>query len=163
VVIVRDEEWLVTSMETSDDATLLSVQGLSELVRGTSATFYDTLDDIEVHDPAGAQLVGDDSPGYRRSRLWLEATARSTQFAVLYGYDHNEYTYDANGRLVPNAVLKVWRAKGDRITAEERTHTNQAGYTYVYELPFGILDREEDMRRAYAEFERRLTTKEATA
>ena len=83
-------------------------------------------------------------------------TVYRTQFAVLYGYDHDEYTYDANGRLVPNAVLKVWRAKGDRITGEERTHSNQAGNTYVYELPFDTLDREEDMRRAYAEFERRL-------
>lgn len=78
VVIVRDEEWLVTSLETSDDVTLLSVQGLSELARGTSATFYDTLDDIEVHDPARSELVGDDSPGYRRSRLWLEPTRCKT-------------------------------------------------------------------------------------
>ncbi|WP_375430753.1 SNF2-related protein [uncultured Friedmanniella sp.] len=78
VVIVRDEEWLVTSMETTDDATLLSVQGLSELVRGTSATFYDNIDHVEVSDPRDAQLVGDDSPGYRRARLWLEATARKT-------------------------------------------------------------------------------------
>lgn len=78
VVIVRDEGWLVTSMETTADATLLSVEGLSELVRGTSATFYETLDEIEVADPAAAQLVSDDSPGHRRARLWLEATARKT-------------------------------------------------------------------------------------
>lgn len=90
-------------------------------------------------------------------------TVYRTQFAVLYGYDHHEYTYDANGRLVPNAVLKVWRAKGDRIAADERTHTNQAGNTYVYDLPFGILDREADMRRAYAEFERRLASREPAA
>ena len=50
---------------------LLSVQGLSELVRGTSATFYDNIDHVEVSDPRDAQLVGDDSPGYRRARLWL--------------------------------------------------------------------------------------------
>jgi hypothetical protein len=31
---------------------LLSVQGLSELVRGTRATFLDSLDEIEVFDPA---------------------------------------------------------------------------------------------------------------
>ena len=29
-------------------------------------------------------------------------TIYRTQFAVLYGYDHKEYVYDANGRLVPN-------------------------------------------------------------
>lgn len=83
-------------------------------------------------------------------------TIYRTQFAVLYGYDRNTYLFDANGRLVPNSVLTVWRKKGDRITADERTATNQAGNTYVYELPFVTLDREDDMRQAYAEFERRL-------
>src|SRR5699024_2182557 len=48
-----------------------------------------------------------------------------TQFPVLYGYDRNRDFYDANGRLVPNEVLKVWRTKGDRISVEERTATNQ--------------------------------------
>lgn len=79
-----------------------------------------------------------------------------TQFAVLRGYDRNVYYYDANGRLVPNSVLTVWRKKGERITAEERTATNQAGHTYTYELPFVTLDREADMRQAYAIFEQRL-------
>ena len=78
------------------------------------------------------------------------------QFAVLYGYDHNDYVYDANGRLVPNEVLSVWRKKGGALTGAERTATNQAGHTYIYELPFRLLDREADMRTAYAEFERRL-------
>lgn len=51
-------------------------------------------------------------------------TIYRTQFAVLYGYDHNpnKYAYDENGRL-----------GGDT-----------------------LLDREADMRAAYAEFERRL-------
>ena len=40
-------------------------------------------------------------------------TIYRTQFAVLYGYDHKTYVYDANGRLVPNEVLSVWRKKGD--------------------------------------------------
>jgi hypothetical protein len=79
-----------------------------------------------------------------------------TQFAVLRGYDRNDYFYDLNGRLVPNSVLTVWRKKGDRITKEERTATNQAGFTYTYELPFVTLDREADMRQAYAVFEQRL-------
>ena len=65
VVIVRDEEWLVTKMESTDGVTLLSVPGLSELVRGTRATFLDSLDEIEVFDPATTSLVADDSPSYR--------------------------------------------------------------------------------------------------
>ncbi|PSL08461.1 hypothetical protein CLV30_101433 [Haloactinopolyspora alba] len=81
-------------------------------------------------------------------------TIYRTQFAVLYGYDRNTYYYDTNGRLVPNTVLSVWRKKGDRITEEERTATNPAGIAYTYELPFQTLDREADMRQAYAHFER---------
>ncbi|MFC7788100.1 DNA methyltransferase [Microbacterium sp. MAHUQ-60] len=81
-------------------------------------------------------------------------TIYRTQFAVLYGYDRNVYHYDANGRLVPNEVLKVWRQKGDAITQEERTATNVSGNTYEYELPFVTLDREADMRQAYAHFEK---------
>ena len=83
-------------------------------------------------------------------------TIYRTQFAVLYGYDHHEYTYDRIGRLVPNSVLSVWRKRGDAISDEERTATNAAGVTYTYELPFATCDREADMRAAYAEFSQRL-------
>ena len=87
-------------------------------------------------------------------------TVYRTQFAVLYGYDHWDNFYDANGRLVPNAVLTVWRKKGERMSVEERTATNQAGNAYTYELPFRLLDREADMRAAYAEFASRLAVHE---
>lgn len=80
-----------------------------------------------------------------------------TQFAVLYGYDRNSYFYDANGRLVPQEVLKVWKQKGEAITQEERIAVHPgSGIAYEYELPFTTLDREADMRRAYAHFERLL-------
>jgi len=86
-------------------------------------------------------------------------TVYRTQFAVLYGYDHNTYLYDANGRLVPNPIQVLYRKRGENLTDEERTATNQAGNTYTYELPFGFLDREADLRTAYAEFERRLAAR----
>jgi len=81
-------------------------------------------------------------------------TIYRTQFAVLYGYDRNTYFFDANGRLVPNTVLTVWRKKGDAMTEDERTATNATGNTYAYEFPYVTLDREADMRQAYAHFER---------
>jgi hypothetical protein len=87
-------------------------------------------------------------------------TMYRTQFPVLYDHDHWDHVYDANGRLVPNEVLAVWRKKGDQISGAERTATNQAGNTYIYDLPFRLLDREADMRTAYAEFERRLAAHE---
>jgi hypothetical protein len=81
-------------------------------------------------------------------------TIYRTQFAVLYGYDRNTYYYDANGRLVPTPVLQPFKMKGERMSLEERTHTNASDNTYTYELPFVTLDREADMRTAYAHFEK---------
>lgn len=81
-------------------------------------------------------------------------TIYRTQFAVLFGYDRNTYFYDANGRLVPNSVLTVWRSRGERITEAERTASNASGNSYTYALPFVTLDREADMRRAYTHFEK---------
>jgi hypothetical protein len=83
-------------------------------------------------------------------------TIYRTQFPVLFGYDRKAYLYDVNGRLVPKELLSVWRRKGDSMDEEERTAINPSGNTYTYELPFQFLDREADMREAYAEFERRL-------
>ncbi|NKX90944.1 helicase-related protein [Nocardia coubleae] len=80
IVVVRDEEWLVTSAEQGSDGWLLRVRGLSELVADTTATFYDSLDEIEVLDPAQARVIADGSSGYRDSRLWLEALLRKTPF-----------------------------------------------------------------------------------
>lgn len=79
IVIVRDAEWLVTSVEPTRSGLLIRAQGLSELVRGTTASFYSALEEsIEPLDPAAARVAADDSPGYRRTRLWLEATIRKT-------------------------------------------------------------------------------------
>ena len=83
IVEVRDEEWLVTSAERGADGWLVQVQGLSELVAGTSASFYSSLDTISVLDPALTTVVADGSSGYRDSRLWLEALIRKTP--VPYG------------------------------------------------------------------------------
>ena len=77
-MVVRDEEWLVTSLEATAGGQVLRVQGLSDLVQGTNATFYDTIDTVVVHDPAEARLVADPTSQYRRARLWLEATIRKT-------------------------------------------------------------------------------------
>lgn len=77
-VVVRDEEWLVTSTAHTADGILIEVQGLSELVRDTTATFYEGLDTITPYDPALARVIADGSSQYRRARLWVEATLRKT-------------------------------------------------------------------------------------
>ena len=78
IVEVRDATWLVTNVEETQGGKLIRVQGLSELVRDTTAAFYDTLDRITPLDPAAATVKFDDSPGFRRAKLWLEATIRKT-------------------------------------------------------------------------------------
>ncbi|MEW1583943.1 helicase-related protein [Micromonospora vinacea] len=78
VVVVRDEEWLVRATEETADGTVVHVQGLSELVRDTSASFYARLDSVMPLEPSTARVVVDSSPQYRTARLWLESTVRKT-------------------------------------------------------------------------------------
>jgi len=82
IVLVRDMQWLVTAIEMTADGFLLRVQGLSELVRDTTASFYESLDNIVAMDPAAARVIGDDSPGFRRAKLWVEATLRKTAVPI---------------------------------------------------------------------------------
>ena len=78
MVRVRDELWLITNVTQSVDGYLLKVRGLSDYIRDTTASFYTAIDDVEVFDPAKVEVVADDSPGYRTTRLWLETTLRQT-------------------------------------------------------------------------------------
>lgn len=94
VVEVRDEEWLVTGVQTvyeranhqevipSRPVQRIEVQGLSELVRDTTAVFFDSIDTVTPIDPRLAPLINDESSGYRDAKLWLEATLMKTATAV---------------------------------------------------------------------------------
>src|SRR6187551_516495 len=78
-VVVRDEEWLVRAVSDSAfDGQKVEVTGVSELVRDTEAVFFTGIDRVEPLDPSAVELVPDDTPGFRRSRLWLEALLRRT-------------------------------------------------------------------------------------
>ena len=78
-----------------------------------------------------------------------------TQFPVMRRYDQED-RFDANGRKVPKEIVKA-DAKlkdGAELSVADRTWTHpQSGVEYVYEYPFRQLDREADMREAYARFE----------
>lgn len=84
-------------------------------------------------------------------------TIYRTQFSVLHGYDRRDYTYDANGRLVPNTILSLWRKSGEpqdasHMPESERTATHpHSGVAYTYVPPFAPLDREADMRATVQE------------
>jgi superfamily II DNA or RNA helicase len=74
-VTIRDEDWIVRRIDLCDDGGHgLTCDGLSELVRGTSAIFLDRLeDDVAVHDPAGTALFQDASPYFSQALLYLES------------------------------------------------------------------------------------------
>ncbi|WP_208009829.1 hypothetical protein [Nesterenkonia sphaerica] len=84
-----------------------------------------------------------------------------TQFPVMQGYEKKD-RYDANGRKVPDPVLKAFAKLGETgMTLEDRQWTHpQSGVTYTYEFPFRQFDREQDMREAYTRFEQELSTRE---
>ena len=78
-VIIRDEEWLVKGNKPiSTGGVALSVVGLSELVRNHHAIFLSTLDIIQELKPEETKLVSDDSPRYRKSKLYLDTMLRKT-------------------------------------------------------------------------------------
>lgn len=78
-LLIRDEEWLVKStLPVQTGGSALRVVGLSELVRNHEAIFLTGLDEIRELKPEETKLVPDDSPQYRRSRLYVESLLRRT-------------------------------------------------------------------------------------
>ncbi|MGW6092862.1 SNF2-related protein [Streptomyces sp. NPDC055157] len=78
-ILVRDEVWLVrTTTRTEHDGARIEAVGASEFVRDREAVFFTELDRVELIDPRDTKLVRDDSPNFRRSRLFLEAVLRKT-------------------------------------------------------------------------------------
>ncbi len=80
-VVIRDCEWIVRRADPSDDGGyVLTVDGLSELVSGKSAQFLTRLEEaadaIRVLDPAETRFEQDLSPGFEKSRLFIETQLR---------------------------------------------------------------------------------------
>ena len=82
-VVVRDEEWLVeATQQTPSDGLKVSCVGRTSFVRDHHATFLTELDEVIPLDPAQTTLCTDDTPGFRRSRLIIEAIIRKTPVAA---------------------------------------------------------------------------------
>lgn len=78
-LLIRDEEWIVkTVLPTNTGGKAVRVVGLSELVRNHEAIFLTELDKVVELKPEETQLVPDDSPQYRRTRLYVESLLRRT-------------------------------------------------------------------------------------
>lgn len=80
-ISLRGEDFLISDLQPNeqDGSYLLSVQGISELVRNKRFIFDTNLDsDIQSVDPAQTQLVADRHTGYRKTKLLLETAMRMT-------------------------------------------------------------------------------------
>jgi len=78
-VTIRDAEWLVKRVDrTSSGDQVLDVIGLSELVKDKEARFLHGLEEesLDLIDPRRTTLQMDDSPSFRRSRLYVESLLR---------------------------------------------------------------------------------------
>lgn len=89
-------------------------------------------------------------------------TLYRTQFGVLYTYERGEdkrgKVYDSNGRLIPSTVRTAWNKAGRPeygLSIADRTYETPEGRQITAPEPFRILDREADMREAYAAFAER--------
>jgi len=78
-VEIRDCEWIVRRADPVDEGGyLLTVDGLSELVQGKTSKFLTDIeqDNIRLLDPAETKLEQDTSPGFEKSRLFIETQLR---------------------------------------------------------------------------------------
>ncbi|MDM8550081.1 hypothetical protein QUF72_08395 [Desulfobacterales bacterium HSG2] len=75
-VLCRDAEWLIThlkSVNSIDDMAVYCI-GADDFNRGHEAVFLTQLEEIQPVDPRLTKLVPDDSGGYAKAKLFLEAT-----------------------------------------------------------------------------------------
>ncbi|RNE49366.1 Eco57I restriction-modification methylase domain-containing protein [Corynebacterium alimapuense] len=78
-----------------------------------------------------------------------------TQFPVMRRYDQEDH-FDAHGRKVAKDVLKLQKKlKADaQLSEQDRTWIHpQSKVSYTFEYPFRVLDREADLRAAYAKYQ----------
>ncbi len=80
-VEIRSAEWIVRRVDaTSTGGYSLLVTGVSEIVRDKEARFLTEIEGkgIKVLDPAETALVPDDSPQFRKAKLYLESLLRQS-------------------------------------------------------------------------------------
>ena len=80
-IVVRDSEWLIrkTLKASAGSRVVIEVIGVSDFIKHESAQFIaDLEDDLVVLDPKETSLVTDNSSGYLKSLLFIEANLKQT-------------------------------------------------------------------------------------
>ena len=89
-LIIRDEEWMVKKVETNAfNNKTLHCTGISPLVKDHETRFLTDIENIEQVDPTKIKLIPDNSPFFKKSRLYIESGWRQkipTDSALHIGY-----------------------------------------------------------------------------
>ena len=82
-ITVRGEEFRITRVEqNANKSHIIYADGLSELVSNKHYIFDTAIDcDIKIVSPNNTQLVADDSPQCRATRLLIESSIRSNDYS----------------------------------------------------------------------------------
>ncbi len=113
-VIIRNEEWMIKKVENNSlSKKALYCKGISPLIKDRESIFLADLEDIEIINPAEIQLVRDDSPNFKKSRLYIESNWRQKAPTDSELHIGNKAAMDTlNYQLVPASIaLKQTRQR----------------------------------------------------
>ena len=75
----RDEDFIIKQIEENEGSAILTVEGISELVKTKQFKFDTNIDkDIKTLDPVNTELVADTHYGYRKTKLFVENHIRNS-------------------------------------------------------------------------------------
>ena len=79
-ISTRGEDFLITNIYLNHDGSfILDVEGINDLVKGKRFTFDTSIDkDIKPVDPSNTKFIGDTSPNYRETKLFIESQIRNS-------------------------------------------------------------------------------------
>lgn len=111
----RNEDFIVTDVEENNGKWILSVEGISELVKAKHFIFDTSIDHtIRVIDPTETRLIADYEQGYRKTKLFIENHIRnSTVYSNRITVAHKAAFNMADYQLEP--TLKAFQLPRPRL------------------------------------------------
>lgn len=111
----RNEDFIVTDVEENNGKWILSVEGISELVKAKQFIFDTSIENnIRVIDPTETRLIADYDQGYRKTKLFIENHIRnSTVYSNRITVAHKAAFNMADYQLEP--TLKAFQLPRPRL------------------------------------------------